>query len=43
MLSRAVHREVPPRVEYSLTPSGQVLRDVVEAMNTWGGTWIREH
>lgn len=43
VLSRTVHREVPPRVEYSLTPSGKGLRDVVEAMNAWGGTWIREH
>ena len=35
-----VHREVfavvPPRVDYSLTPKGQELRDVVAALGDWG-------
>lgn len=35
-----VHREVfavvPPRVNYSLTPKGQELRDVIMALRAWG-------
>jgi DNA-binding HxlR family transcriptional regulator len=33
---RRVYAEVPPRVEYSLTPIGQSLKPVVEAMCKWG-------
>jgi DNA-binding HxlR family transcriptional regulator len=35
-----VHREVfptvPPKVEYSLTPRGETLRPVLQAMCAWG-------
>ena len=41
-----VHREifpvVPPRVEYSLTPFGQTIRPVLEAMYAWGTGYL-EH
>lgn len=33
---RRVYAEVPPRVEYSLTPFGQSLEPVVVAMVQWG-------
>lgn len=36
LVSRKVYAEVPPKVEYSLTPVGQSLRPVVEAMIDWG-------
>lgn len=35
---REVFAEVPPRVEYSLTPLGHELRAVLEAMATWALT-----
>ena len=33
---RKVHSEVPPRVEYSVTPLGQTLKAVVMALCDWG-------
>jgi DNA-binding HxlR family transcriptional regulator len=35
VVSRKVYAEVPPKVEYSLTPRGQSLGPVVEAMCRW--------
>ena len=36
VVSRKVYAEVPPKVEYSLTPRGRSLRPVVESMCKWG-------
>jgi len=36
VVRRRVYPQVPPKVEYSLTPLGQSLRPVVEAMCRWG-------
>jgi DNA-binding HxlR family transcriptional regulator len=36
VVHREVFAEVPPKVEYSLTPLGATLRPVVEAMCQWG-------
>lgn len=36
VIRRVVHAEVPPRVEYSLTPLGETLRPVVLALKEWG-------
>lgn len=36
LVHREMFAEVPPRVEYSLTPLGMSLRPVIEAMKTWG-------
>ncbi|HSU65723.1 MAG TPA: helix-turn-helix domain-containing protein, partial [Tepidisphaeraceae bacterium] len=33
---RKVYPQVPPKVEYSLTPAGRSLIPVVEAMCAWG-------
>jgi DNA-binding HxlR family transcriptional regulator len=35
VVARKVYPEVPPKVEYSLTPRGLSLRPVVEAMCHW--------
>ncbi|WP_328412557.1 helix-turn-helix transcriptional regulator [Streptomyces violaceus] len=32
---RTAYAEIPPRVEYQLTPLGEGLRDVLNAMGTW--------
>ena len=36
LLTRTVYAEVPPRVEYALTPLGMSLRPVLDALWTWG-------
>jgi DNA-binding HxlR family transcriptional regulator len=33
---RKVYHEVPPKVEYSLTPYGQTLRPLLEGLCKWG-------
>jgi DNA-binding HxlR family transcriptional regulator len=36
ILTRKVYPQVPPKVEYSLTPAGKSLKPVVEVMCKWG-------
>ncbi|PTM57753.1 winged helix-turn-helix transcriptional regulator [Desmospora activa] len=36
IVKRVVYRQVPPKVEYSLTEHGQTLKPVLEAMHAWG-------
>jgi DNA-binding HxlR family transcriptional regulator len=40
VLSRRTYAEVPPKVEYSLTPKGHALVGVIEAMRAYGKTWL---
>lgn len=36
VVSRVVYPQVPPKVEYSLTPLGQQLSAVTDALAAWG-------
>ena len=36
IVARTVYAQVPPKVEYSVTPLGLSLKPVVEAMHRWG-------
>jgi DNA-binding HxlR family transcriptional regulator len=36
IIARQVFAQVPPKVEYSITPLGVSLKPVVEAMHRWG-------
>lgn len=36
LVQREVFAEVPPRVEYSLTPLGKSLKPVLDSLQIWG-------
>ena len=40
IVERHTFPEVPPRVEYALTPKGQALLPIIEDMRTWGQEWL---
>ncbi|MGN9810295.1 winged helix-turn-helix transcriptional regulator [Micromonospora sp. BQ11] len=40
LVHRHVYAEVPPRVEYSLTPLGRSLQTVVAEMTRWGQRFL---
>lgn len=43
LIHREVYAEVPPRVEYSLTPLGLSLKSVLDAMQAWGEGYKAQH
>lgn len=42
LVRRTVYPEVPPRVEYELTPLGQTLREPLKALTGWSVDHITE-
>jgi DNA-binding HxlR family transcriptional regulator len=40
LIQRTMYLEIPPRVEYALTPKGQALAPIVEAMRSYGEHWL---
>ena len=43
LLTRTVFAEVPPRVEYSLTPLGRSLQPIMDAMRVWGEQYKQQN
>lgn len=42
IVHREVYREVPPRVEYSLTPFGKTLEPILLLMRAWGDDYMAQ-
>ena len=42
MVQRTVYPEVPPRVEYSLTPLGRGLRELIAPIREWSNANIQD-
>lgn len=43
VISRKVYPEVPPKVEYSLTPFGRELKPLLYSLREWGGRVMKKH
>jgi DNA-binding HxlR family transcriptional regulator len=43
VVERQTYAEVPPRVEYALTPKGLALLPIVEGMREYGIRWLGGH
>ena len=39
LISRKIYPVMPPKVEYSVTPLGETLRPVLNAMGDWGQSY----
>lgn len=42
LLSRTVYPVIPPKVEYQLTPFGETILPVLEAMCSWGSDYLNK-
>lgn len=42
LVTRTMFAEVPPRVEYALTPLGGTLRELVQGLVHWSGAHLQE-
>jgi DNA-binding HxlR family transcriptional regulator len=42
MIQRESFREIPPRVQYTLTAKGAAAMPVIEALRTFGDTWLTD-
>ncbi len=42
LITRKVYAQVPPRVDYALSPEGESMRPIIEALKDWGqARWDR--
>ena len=42
IIHREVYKEIPPKVEYSLTPFGRTLEPILRMMKQWGERYADE-
>ena len=41
IITRTVYAEVPPRVEFALSPLGESMRPILNSMQAWGEAYKR--
>ncbi len=39
IVQRKIYSEIPPKVEYSLTPKGKAIKNVLNEMQKWHDKW----
>ena len=42
LISRTVYAQVPPKVEYALTPFGESLTPIIQVMSAWGKQYLEQ-
>jgi DNA-binding HxlR family transcriptional regulator len=42
LVDRRIYAEIPPRVEYSLTPKGRQIQPVMAALHAVGSLWLEQ-
>jgi DNA-binding HxlR family transcriptional regulator len=42
VIERRIYAEIPPRVEYSLTPKGHQIQPVMAALHEVGSRWLEQ-
>jgi len=40
IITRKIYPEIPPKVEYKLTPKGDDLKTILDTLNQWGKKYI---
>ena len=41
IITRTVYSEVPPRLEYSLSPLGETMKPIIDILGEWGANYQR--
>lgn len=41
LINREIYPQVPPKVEYSLTPIGEQFKTVLDSIEAWGNAYIQ--
>ena len=42
LVTRTVYAQVPPKVEYALTPFGDSLMPIIQTMSAWGKNYLEQ-
>lgn len=41
IVTRKLYPEIPPRVEYELTPKGKAIKPIMDEIGTWVNDWSK--
>ena len=43
LITKTVYNQVPPKVEYSLSETGESFTSILEVLHIWGNDYIEKH